>query len=427
VLADLLHELEQSSGRDLTSWSRVWLQTASLNTLAPEVEVDADGVVTALRIAQTAPADHPTLRPHHLVVGFYATDADGRLVRTSRHELDVPAQATTDVPELIGVRRPELVLLNDEDLSYAKIRFDPASLEVARTRLSAIPDSLARGLVWDSLWDATRDAELAPSDYVGLVLDHVATEDQATSLRLVIAHLLLAARSYVAPARRNATLGRVADALWGLTEESPAGSDRQFQFVRAFASIASTPAHAETLQALRDGSSSLPGLEIDTDLSWDLLDGLVLAGAAGEPEIRAALEADRTADGEQFAARARATIPTAEAKLGACDLVVEGTGYTNAIARSTGLGYLHVNDPEPLEALVAPYFDVLDGVWAHRSFKVARFIINGFYPGPLASRALVDASKEWLGDHPEHPALRRLVIESLAGVQRALAAQQRDI
>ena len=187
------------------------------------------------------------------------------------------------------------------------------------------------------------------------------------------------------------------------------------------------PGHAETLRALRDGSIALDGLEIDTDLAWNLLDGLILTGAAGEGEIRAAAEADNTANGAQAAARARATIPTAEAKRHAFDLVVDGDRVTNATARYTGLGYTHVIDPEPLEALVAPYFEMLEGVWTHRAFKVARFIINGFYPWPLASRALVEASEEWLSGHPEFPALRRLIVEDLAEVQRAVAAQTRDI
>lgn len=426
VLADLLHELEAASGRDLGEWSKVWLETPSVNTLTPEVETDGSGVITAFRIAQTSLEGHPTLRPHRLVVGFYDTDADGRLVRTSRHELDVAAAASTDLPELVGLARPELILVNDEDLTYAKVRFDPASLEVATTRLSSIPDTLPRGLIWDSVWDATRDGESSPSDFVQLVLDHVAVEDQSRSLSQVVGHLVVAARSYVSPNRRSTTIERVADALWELAQGAPAGSDRQFQFVSAFAGVASTPAHAATIAALRDGGIQLPGLEIDTDLRWTLLDGLVLTGRAGEDEIAAALAEDDTANGRQSAARARATIPTADAKRRAFDLVVDGDRVTNALARYTGLGYLHVTDPEPLEALVAPYFEMLEGVWTHRAFKVARFIINGFFPWPLASHALVEAGQEWLSDHRDYPALRRLIIESVAEVQRAVAAQARD-
>ncbi|MGN6324748.1 aminopeptidase N [Pseudolysinimonas sp.] len=427
VLADLLAELEATSGRDLSAWSKVWLETASLNILTPELGTDADGTITAFRIAQTSLPGFPTLRPHRLVVGFYDTDAEGRLVRTFRHEMDVAAEASTDVPELVGRKRPELVLVNDEDLTYAKIRFDPESLQTAQTKLSAIPDSLVRGLIWDSMWDATRDAELAPSAYVQLVLDHVAIEDQATSLRLILAHLAVASRTYVAPNRRRATIEKVGDALWELVQGAPAGSDRQFQFALAFAAIASTPAHAATLAALRDGRTTLEGLEIDTDLAWNLLDGLVLTGRAGEAEIRAALEADNTANGQQSAARARATIPTPDAKRAAFDLVVDGDRVTNAVARYTGLGYTHVTDPTSLEALVAPYFEMLEGVWTNRAFKVARYIINGFYPWPLASHALVEASREWLADHPAYPALRRLIIEDLAEVERATAAQHRDL
>jgi aminopeptidase N len=424
-LKDLLVELEATSGRDLSGWSGQWLETAGVNTLRPEIEVGTDGTITSFAIVQTAPADYPTLRPHRLAVGFYSFDND-RLVRTHRVELDVDGERT-EVAELVGLVRPALVLVNDDDLAYAKIRLDDASLAVSVEHLAAISDPLARSLVWGSAWDATRDGELPASDYVRLVLGALATETESTTIRTTLGQLGLAAGSYVAPERRAETLAHVGDELWRLAAAAAGGSDAQFQFVKAFANLASTPEHAAALRALLDGTTSLDGLTVDTDLRWELIEGLVLLGSAEASEVDTALEEDRTATGQQAAARARAAAPSPASKAATFRSVVEDTELPNAIVRSTGLGFTHVTDPAVLEGLVQPYFDALTGLWAARSYHMADQIIHGLYPAPLANEALRDAGRAWLDAHGDAaPALRRIVTENLAATERALAAQAVD-
>jgi aminopeptidase N len=429
-LKDLLAELETTSGRELTEWSKVWLETAGVNTLRPAIETDADGVITSFKILQTAEADYPTIRPHRLAVGLYEFNSandikGGKLVRTDRVELDVAGESTA-VTELVGKKKPALVLLNDDDLAYAKIRLDDESLAVATEHLKDIEDALARALVWGAAWDAMRDGETPASDYIDLVLDNIASETESTTIRVTLTQLLTTARFYVAPAKRDATIEKVGDALWALSQGAEAASDEQFQFVKAFAAIASTPAHVAALQALRSGTSPLKGLEIDADLDWELLEGLVLGGAAGQAEIDAALAKDNTANGQQSAARATATIPTAAAKKAAFDSLVTKDDQSNVIVRSIGVGYTHTNDPSSLAGQVAPYFDAITTIWKTRSYKIAEYIVLGLYPTPLVSDELADATKSWLAANPEVPALRRLVTENLAGIERALLAQAKD-
>ncbi|MBD8484174.1 MULTISPECIES: aminopeptidase N [Frigoribacterium] len=423
-LSDLLVELEATSGRELTSWSKLWLETAGVNTLRPELEVDENGVITSFAVLQEAAADHPTIRPHRLAIGLYALQGDA-LVRTDRVEIDVDG-TRTEVPELVGLNRGDLVLINDDDLAYAKIRLDEVSLATAIAHLSKISNPLARALVWGSVWDATRDAETSASDYVRLVLDNIATETESTTIRTTLSQLLQTARSYVAPARRTSTITEVGDGLWALAQGAEAGSDAQFQFVTFFAAIASTETHREALAGLLDGSLALKGLTVDTDLRWQLLEGLVLVGGAGEAEIDAALAEDNTANGAQAAARARATIATTEGKLAAFASVVDSAEQPNAIVRATTLGFQHTNDPAILQPLVERYFSSLTGIWESRSYHIADTLVSGLYPAGLADQALVDASYAWLEANPETPALRRIVSESVAGVERALRVQAVD-
>ncbi|MBN9139960.1 MAG: aminopeptidase N [Micrococcales bacterium] len=428
-LADLLRELEKSSGRDLSTFSAQWLETAGVNTLKPEIETDAAGVVTSFRVRQAAHPDHPVLRQHRIAIGFYdfaSEAADAPLVRVHRHEFDLAAEEWNEVPELVGLPKPALALLNDDDLAYAKIRMDEGSFGVAIDGLSRIQDPLARALVWGSAWDSTRDGEIAGRDYVQLVLGNIGPETESTTMRLSLTQLVQTARLYVDPAAREATIREVGDRLWRLAQDAAPGSDAQFQFVKFFANIASTPEHAAVLQRLRAGELALEGLAVDTDLDWELLEGLVLVGAAGELEIAAALEKDDTANGQQAAARARATVPTLEAKEAALVAGLTDASISNVVLRNMALGYTHTNDPSSLAPLVPLYFESIRRVWDERSFQLAQYIVHGFYPATLATTELVDATRAWLDANPEPAALRRMIVEELAGVERALAAQERD-
>lgn len=424
-LSDLLAELEITSGRDLKTWSKLWLETAGVNTLRPEIGTAEDGTITSFAVLQSADPDYPTIRPHRLAIGFY-TLRGGKLQRDHRIELDVDGERT-EVPELVGMKRPDLVLVNDEDLAYAKIRLDERSLEVAMEHLEDIDDPLARALVWGAAWDAVRDAETKASDYVQLVLNNIGSETESTTIRTTLNQLTTAARYYVAGQRRDETIEVVGDGLWILAQGAAAGSDAQFQFVKFFASIASTEDHAATLSGLLDGSLKLEGLEIDTDLSWELLEGLVLTGKAGEKQIAAALKKDNTSNGQQAAARARATIPTAAGKKAALDAALSDDSIPNTVLRNMGVGFQHFNEPGAFADLVEPYFENLTRIWKERSYKIAEYVIVGFFPAALASPELVARATAWLDANREIPALRRLVIEELAGVERALRARERDL
>jgi aminopeptidase N len=424
-LSDLLAELERTSGRELSGWSRKWLETAGVNTLSPVIDEAGDGTISRFAITQTAPADYPTIRPHRLGVGFYDL-VGGALTRTHHVELDVDGDLT-EVPQLKGMRRPDLVLLNDDDLAYAKIRLDDRSLATAIDHLADIADPLARSLVWGAAWDQTRDAESAAGAYVDLVLQNIGRESESTTIRTTLAQLQLAANAYVTPEHREATRARVADALWQLARTAQPGSDAQLQFVTAFASAAATPAQWETVRQLRAGEVSLEGLAVDTDLSWQLLVSLAAGGVADEAAIDEALAADNTAKGGEFAAQARAAIPTPEAKAAAWASLVEQDTLPNTLVRMASVGFVHPASRHLLGDYVGRYFDMLLPVWESRTYKIAEYLCELLYPAPLADAALLDATRAWLAAHPEAPAaLRRIVLENLAGVERALAAQARD-
>ncbi|WP_281964701.1 aminopeptidase N [Serinicoccus marinus] len=425
TLRDLLTELEATSGRDLSSWSQVWLETAGVNTLSPEVEVAQDGTISALTLVQTTPEEHPTLRPHRLAVGCYDL-VDGVLRRTRRVELDVDGERT-EVAELVGQPVPDLLLVNDDDLAYAKIRLDERSLATALEHVRGIEDSLARALVLGAAWDMTRDGEMSASDYVRLVLTALPGETDSTLLRVLIQQVSAAALTYTAPAHRESVVSSLTTGLREAALGADGGSDAQLQLVTAWAAFAQAEQDVVLVHALLDGERELAGLTIDQDLRWTLLTALATAGAAGEEEIAAERERDNTATGHEKAARARAALPTAEAKERAWTDAVETAGLSNSVLAAMALGFGRVHDVALLEPYAERYHAVIDRVWSERTHHIAESLAVGFYPLALASPALLQASEDWLAAHTDASnSLRRTIAENRDAVARAVAAQAAD-
>ncbi|WP_329860719.1 aminopeptidase N [Zafaria sp. J156] len=426
VLADLMTELEAASGRDLAEWGRLWLETAGVNKLVPEITVDDDGAVASFAILQSAPEGYPTIRPHRLAVGFYDQDDAGRLVRTHREELDVAGERT-EVPALVGLRRPALVLLNDDDLAYAKIRLDERSLATATEHLKDIAESLPRTLLWGSAWDAARDAETPARAYVELVLNNIAQESDSSVVLVLLRQLNTVLDYYVAAADRRALAESAAERLWELAEAAAPASDHQLQFAKAFALRSRTAAQLDTVEQLLTGSRVLEGLELDADLRWELLTALAAGGRRGQADIDAELERDNTANGRLAAQLAGAALPTAEAKRAAWDAVLVDGTLSNTLQRQAIAGFNRVHDASLIEGYAAEYFAAARRIWEEKGYETAQSIIVGLYPSAQVSRETVDRTDVFLGElGDDSPALRRLMLENRDGVVRALAAQAAD-
>ena len=431
-LSDLLGALEETSGRDLKSWSKAWLETAGINVLRPRIETGSDGVVTSFAIHQEAPAlpagakGEPTLRPHRIAVGLYDLDeASGKLVRRERIELDVDGELTA-VPQLVGQRRPAVILLNDDDLSYAKVRLDEQSLAFVTEHLGDFESSLPRALCWASAWDMTRDAELAARDYLSLVLSGIGKESDIGVVQSLQRQVKLAIDLYADPAAREALLARWTDATLAHLRAAAPGSDHQLAWARAFAATARTPEQLDVLDALLDGSQTIEGLAVDTELRWAFVQRLAAVGRFDEAEIAGEYERDRTAAGERHATTARAARPTAEAKAEAWASVVDSDKLPNAVQEAVIGGFVQTDQREVLAPYAERYFEVVKDIWDSRSHEMAQQIAVGLYPTVQVSQETLDRTDAWLSSAEPTAALRRLVSESRAGVERALRAQRAD-
>ncbi|MFJ1867660.1 aminopeptidase N [Streptomyces sp. NPDC088097] len=422
TLDDLLSVLGEVSGRDMAGWSRAWLQTAGVNALTPVVTCGADGRMTELAVLQ----EGDELRPHRVAVGLYRLEADGALVRYARSETDV-AGARTVIAEAAGLERPDLVLVNDEDLTYCKIRFDEGSLAVLRGHLGSIGDPLARALCWSALWNLTRDGLMPARDFASLVLAHAGRESEVGVLQQLHAQALSAVAHYAAPSWREQG-GRelAAGALHELRLAEP-GSEHQLTWARFFAAGSATEGDFQLLLGLLDGSARIDGLDVDQELRWDFLLPLAAHGAVGEAVIEAELARDDTASGKRHQVRCLAARPSAAVKDQAWAAVVESDALSNALVEATISGMQQPSQRALLAGYAGRYFEVIERIWAERSIQIGIDVVRGLYPTLQDSPATLEATDAWLTAHADAaPALRRLVLESRDDLARALRAQACD-
>ncbi len=423
TLADLFGPLSESSGRDLTEWADQWLRTSQVNTLRPVFEITDDGRYSSFVIEQTAVAEHPVLRNHRLAVGLYSEGPDG-LTRTARVELDV-AGARTEVPDLVGSPAADLVLVNDDDLTYAKLRLDERSLATLRARIGAMSDPLARALCWSAAWDMTRDAELPARDWVELVLSGVDTETEISVVQSLLARVQTALNSFADPAWAPTGWARLGDHALAALGSAPAGSDQQLMWSRTLASAARTDEHVAALRGLLDGSRPVEGLVVDTDARWAFLHGLVALGAAGDAEIEAESARDATATGIRRTATARALRPTAESKAETWRQAFHDAEVPNAVHEAIVIGFWHPAQAELTAGYVDRYFTDIRPIWDKRPGEIAKNAVQYLSPSVVEPRTIA-AADAWLADTAQPAALRRLVFEGRDGIARALRARERD-
>ena len=425
TLNDLLVELESASGRKLDAWVNTWLQTAGVNTLRPQLEIAGD-TYTSIVISQEVPlvpAGSKELRPHRLAVGLYDISGDS-LNRRKSVELDVVG-ASTVVSELAGEKVADLLLINDRDLSYAKLRFDDRSIATLKKYLGRLNDPLARALSWAAIWDMHRDAQISSADFIEVALSGLAGENDDAIVNIVIGQLGTSVEGYASDANRNKYRELLAAGFWNLMQASAPASDLQLLYSRAFAANAHTPEQIKNVRGLLNGE--VKGLKVDTDRRWDFLIALTERGAATEAELDAELASDNTTSGNLAYQSAKAATPNSEAKAYAFNTVMHQDAQTS-VRTALVAGFQRPIQRHLLEPFVDLYFENLLSEWESKSYEGAAKFVTGMYPSWIISQATLDKTNAWLnGVGKDAPAvLRKLVKESQDGVIRALKVQALD-
>ena len=417
TLGDLLGAGQESSGRELSGWSKEWLETAGGNTLRPEYELDDEDRITEFAVVQTAPVSHPVLRAHRIAIGLYDRTDEG-LTRRRQVEVDIAGERTV-LPALTGDRQPDLVLVNDDDLTYAKMRLDSHSLATLITGIGEFTESLPAALCWAAAWDMCRDAEMAARDYLQLVTSGVDHSDDISVVQTLLRQAASALRRFTDPARRAERDQRGRRVLLGLAGRAGPGSGPPASPTSRPRYLAQRPNPCcPACWTVRPTRSPGGGHRA----------ALAVAAPAGQPgrrgtaEIDAELRRDATDAGERRAATCRAAIPEPAAKEAAWTAIVSGT-LPNALFRATLNGFADPDQVELLKPYTTRYFEVVGDIWRDWSSDMAQWFTSNAYPLNQISERTVELTDTYLAENDPPAALRRLLLECQDSVERALRCQ----
>jgi aminopeptidase N len=412
TLADLLDALSVASGRDLAAWADAWLRTSEVDTLRPRVTIGADGRYESVVVEQSAPG---RLRPHRINIGLF--DGGERRLTVP---LELPASDHAG-SALAGVAAADLLLLNDGDLTYAKVRLDAGSWERLPSLLPAVEDATARAILWGAAWDTVRDAERPAGEFLALAAAALPAESNVIITENVFENVAFAVDHFLPPAQRPAALAVLAGAARRLLDAGEPGGSLQLSAARAL--IGST-VDAALLRGWL-GEAGLPdGLVLDADLRWQVLHRLTVLGAVAEPEIDAELAADRTAGGAEWAARCRAAVGSPEAKARAWDLVTRDLSASNRIVRSTSESFWQPEQVELTESYVDRFFAEMPEVASRRTSWVLERLVVALFPRYAATERTRAAAAALLARDGLDPALRRSVVDADDDLRRTIAARR---
>lgn len=427
TLNDLLGQLEEASGRDLGAWADVWLEEAGITVLRAEVTEADNGEIASLDIVQETPQQGTSHRPHRVAVGGYDLVGD-TYQRVWQVEADVTGERTT-LAEAAGLARPAVILVNDDDLTYAKTRFDDDSLRVAGRDIAKFAESMPRALIASTMWSMCRDGELAAPAYLDFCLRLLRVETNSDIVRGTVMKAVSALHAFTSPAVTKQAHADFAAALLSLARELPAGSDQQKQVGEAFITIAVDP-HRDLLTGWLDGRDLPEGFTLSQEARWLVQRSLQAMGAKAE-DLDVESARDRSLTGTQKAAGARAARPDTREET--YTAIMTDTTIPNATLMEMMAGFVGQAWRRPdLDAeLIDRYFADVEGVWERFTHHMASRIVTGMYPSHLTGRTEVDvvaAGRAWADQHPEAPrALRRLMAEQLDDAERAARAQTSEV
>ncbi|MGW0363481.1 aminopeptidase N [Streptomyces sp. NPDC002990] len=411
-LADFVDSLAAHTERDVHAWAGIWLRTTGIDTLTPRIEESPGG--------WTLTVERQGSRPHHIAAGAYhrAPAADAVLEQHELLHLDVPSD---EVVSVTGPR-PALLVLNDGDLTYAKVRLDETSVETALRGLSRIPEPLTRAVVWNSLRDMVRDGELEPGAYLATAGAHLPQERDLAIVQgvLAFARTQIADR-YTAPSERTEALTTLAAIAHDLLRRTEDGSEPGLRLTAVRALIDSATGPDPLITWLADGT--VPGgPELDPELRWRILARLAVLGAVDEAQIDAALAADPSATGAEGAARCRAALPSAEAKAAAWNRLFHDDSLSNYLFSATAQGFWQAEQGDLVREYVPRFYREAVALGARRGPAIAEAAGRWAFPAYAVDEANLRAGHACLTDADAEilPLLRRKLVDQLDDLARAL-------
>jgi len=426
-LADLLEALEAASHQELGSWKSAWLETSGPSTLSASWRTDSVGAIFDFTLHQGAEACGGVLRPHRVTVSTWRA-ASGALERTHVFDVRIDGESAPIDPDGVlalpgGAAFVDLVVINDDDLTYAISRLDERSTDVALAYVGTIDAPITRAVVWASLWNAVRDGLLDPRRFIVAVLNAVPAETEPAIRDRLLLFVSEALSSFLPGAARAEAHDQVLATTIRLAKDAD-DADAWRAYTRAFIAEFAARGGDEYEAAVRAFAAS-----DNPDIAWRARRALAARGLVDEETILAWRDADGSGEAARMSVEALASIPDEAARARAWESV-----WSDALSNdylSATLAGLQSSTWEG-ERGIGEAVARMRGYWESHTIGMSLRYVSGVLDLGVdidregSVEASVSLLRSWLGSNEDAPAqLRRIVVEHLDDFERRERVQRR--
>jgi aminopeptidase N len=294
--ADLVRDFERTSGMKLDAWAQSWVTRRGMPVVRVRLDEDQAGRVRSLTLEQRDVLDEGGSWPMRVRVLLAYTDGPPKILTVM-----MKGAGETQVAEASGARKPDYVFANYEDYGYGLFLLDAKSTATVLNNLATVRDDFLRALLWGSLWDSVREAELAPSAYIDLAVKRVAAERDEVTVQSILGRVRIAFNYYLSDAQRREMAASLEQELMDRMMNAETAGLR-ITYFRAFQSIAMTEGARSRLKKILSGETKIPGMTLRSRDRFDIVTALM---ARGDEEAAVLLEKlsreDQTDDARRYA------------------------------------------------------------------------------------------------------------------------------
>jgi aminopeptidase N len=416
--SDLVRALEQVSKMPLQDWAAMWIRRRGM----PQVDVvwscDAQSRIERFSLTQHDVLNEGDVWPIAMrALLAYPNGAPTRLrIRFNTEK--------TEVQEAISKPCPEFVFLNDQDYAYGRFLLDERSQKAVVERLGHVSDVFERTLLWGSLWDSVREAQLAPREFLELGLRLLPAETDEALAQSLTAHLTTGLHRYVSKDVRAQIVPRAETLAMDRMLQSESQDFRIIWF-RGLRAIAESPRGRGAMKDLLSGKVTIPGVELRPLDRWTMVTSLIAQNDPGASAFLAAEQKrDSTGDGLKYAYVAQAARPDGVTKQQYFnDYLHDASRPEDWIEQSLG-AFNYWNQPELTLPYLRPALDALPQIKRERKIFFVLGWLNAFIGGQSSEVAQAQV-REFLSGGSFDKDLRLKILEVSDELDRTVKIRQR--
>ena len=416
--SDLVHAFERVSGRSLQDWAAQWIRRRGM----PQVDVawscGAKNQIDRFSLTQHDVLGEGGVWPIAMQVGLHYNEGAPLHLRA---ELSTEK---SDLREAIGKPCPNYVLLNDQDYAYGRFLLDQLSRKAVIEKLGEVSDVFERTLLWGSLWDSVREADLAPRDFVELALRLLPAETDESLAQNLIGHVTTALHRYLSPSVRPEVVPQ-AEALASNQMLHSPSQDLRIIWFRGLRAIAKSPQGRAQLKDLLSGKLAVPGVELRPLDRWTIVTALIaLHDSDAETIFAAEQKRDASGDGQKYAYMAQAARPESASKQHYFDDYLHDSSRPEDWIEQSLAPFNYWNQSELTLPYLKPALEALPQIKRERKIFFALGWLNAFIGGQQSAAAQAQV-REFLRTAALDKDLQLKILEVSDELDRTVKIRQR--